>query len=98
MAYDYKTLGFHPDSWGMLFDSKFKGRVALQNDFGPTLTTTAIYLRESGKVEIENPAYMTPDAVKAVCQFLIAFNKKDQFWISGMASRMALVCSPAAKL
>ena len=79
MAYDYKTLGFHPDSWSFLFDPEFKGRVALQNDFGPTLTTTAIYLRESGKVEIDNPADMTADEVKAVCQFLIALKKKGQF-------------------
>ena len=36
MAYNYDELGFHPDSWGVMFDSQFKGRVALQNDFGPT--------------------------------------------------------------
>ena len=53
--------------------------MALQNDFGPTLTTTAIYLRESGKVEIKNPADMSPDEVKAVCQFLIEHKKKGQF-------------------
>ncbi len=79
MAYDYKALGFHPDSWAQLFDPEFKGRVALQNDFGPTLTTTAIYLKQSGKVEITNPSNMTPDEVKAVCQFLIAHKKKGQF-------------------
>ena len=79
MAYDYKALGFHPDSWGVMFDSQFKGRVALQNDFGPTLTNMAIYLRESGKVDIANPADMKPDEVKAVCQFLIDYKKKGQF-------------------
>jgi spermidine/putrescine-binding protein len=79
MAYDYKALGFHPDSWGVLFDSQFKGRVALQNDFGPTITTTAIYLKESGKVDIVDPANMTPGEVKAVCQFLIGLKKKGHF-------------------
>ena len=79
MGYDYKALGFHPDSWGVMFDSQFKGRVALQNDFGPTLTNMAIYLRESGKVDITNPADMKPDEVKAVCQFLIDYKKKGQF-------------------
>jgi len=79
MAYDYKALGFHPDSWGVMFDSQFKGWVALQNDFGPTLTTVAIYLRGSGKIEIENPSDMTPSEVKAVCQFLIDYKKKGQF-------------------
>ena len=79
LAYDYKALGFHPDSWEVLFDSQFKGRVALQNDFGPTLTNMAIYLKESGKIEIEDAADMKPDEVKAVCQYLIDFKKKGQF-------------------
>jgi spermidine/putrescine-binding protein len=79
LAYDYKALGFHPDSWGVIFDSQFKGRVALQNDFGPTLTTMAIYLKQSGKIEIADAADMKPDEVKAVCQFLIDYKKKGQF-------------------
>jgi putative spermidine/putrescine transport system substrate-binding protein len=79
MAYDYKALGFHPDSWGVMLDSQFKGRVALQNDFGPTLTTMAIYLKESGKIEIEDASNMKPNEVKAVCQFLIDYKKKGQF-------------------
>ena len=79
MAYDYKVLGFHPESWEVLFDSQFKGRVALQNDFGPTLTNMAIYLKQSGKIEIDNASDMTPDEVKAVCQFLIDYKKKGQF-------------------
>ncbi len=79
MAYDYKVLGFDPDSWGVMFDSQFKGRVALQNDFGPTLTNMAIYLKESGKIEIEDAADMKPGEVKAVCQYLIDFKKKGQF-------------------
>ncbi len=79
LAYDYKVLGFHPDSWAILFDSQFKGRVALQNDFGPTLTNMAIYLKESGKIEIEDASDMKPGEVKAVCQYLIDFKKKGQF-------------------
>lgn len=79
MAYDYKALGFHPDSWGVMFDSQFKGRVALQNDFGPTLTNMAIYLKESGKIEIDDPSDMKPKEVEAVCKFLIEYKKKGQF-------------------
>ncbi len=79
LAYDYKALGFHPDSWGVIFDSQFKGRVALQNDFGPTLTNMAIYLKESGKIEIGDAADMKPGEVKAVCQYLLDFKKKGQF-------------------
>ncbi len=79
LAYDYKALGFHPDSWGVIFDSQFKGRVALQNDFGPTLTNMAIYLKQSGKIEIDDASDMKPNEVKAVCQFLIDYKKKGQF-------------------
>ena len=79
MAYDYKKLGFHPTSWEVLFDSQFKGYAALQNDFGPTLTNMAIYLKQSGKIEIDNPSDMTPNEVKAVCQYLIDYKKKGQF-------------------
>jgi spermidine/putrescine-binding protein len=79
LAYDYKALGFHPDSWGVIFDSQFKGRVALQNDYGPTLTNMAIYLKQSGKIEIDDASDMKPDEVKAVCQFLIDYKKKGQF-------------------
>ena len=79
LAYDHKAVGFEPDSWSVLFDSQFKGRVALQNDFGPTLTVTAIYLKESGQVEIDDPSDMSEAEVKAVCQFLIDHKKKGQF-------------------
>ena len=79
LAYDFKEIGFHPDSWGVLFDAQYKGRVALQNDFGPTLTNMAIYLKQSGKIDIENPSDMKPGEVKAVCQFLIEWKKKGQF-------------------
>jgi putative spermidine/putrescine transport system substrate-binding protein len=79
MAYDHKALGFHPNSWEVLFDSQYRGRVAMQNDYGPTLTNTAIYLKQSGKVDIGDPSNMKPNEVKAVCQFLIALKKKGQF-------------------
>jgi len=79
MAYDYEELGFHPDSWEPLFDPQFKGRVSMQNDFGPTMTNTAIYLKQSGKMDIEDPSDMKPDEIKGVCEFLIDLKKKGQF-------------------
>ena len=79
MAYDRKVLGFDPDSWGVMFDSQFKGRVALQNDFGPTLTSVAIYLKGSGKIDIKDASDMAPDEVMAVCQFRIDYKKKGHF-------------------
>lgn len=79
MAYDREAIGTDPDSWAMLFDPEFKGRVAMQDDFGPTLTNTAIYLHESGQVEIQDRSNMTEEEVKAVAEFLIDQKKKGQF-------------------
>ena len=79
MAYNHSVIGADITSWEMLFDAQFKGRVAMQNDFGPTLTNTAIYLKQSGKQDIENPSDMTAAEVKGVCQFLIEQKKKGQF-------------------
>ena len=39
----------------------------------------AIYLQQSGKIEIENASNMKPNEVKAVCEFLIDYKKKGQF-------------------
>jgi len=79
LAYDREAVGADPDSWGMLFDPEFKGYVAMQDDYGPTLTNTAIYLHETGQVEIKDRSNMTADEVKAVAQFLIAKKKAGQF-------------------
>ncbi|MFP6699955.1 MAG: spermidine/putrescine ABC transporter substrate-binding protein [Alphaproteobacteria bacterium] len=79
LAYNYDKIGAELTSWEALFDSQFKGRAAMQNDFGPTLTNTAIYLKQSGKQDIDNPSDMNPGEVKGVCQFLIAQKKKGQF-------------------
>ncbi|MFX4219779.1 MAG: ABC transporter substrate-binding protein [Thalassobaculum sp.] len=79
LAFNYDVIGSEPDSWEVLFDEQFKGRAALQNDFGPTLTNTAIYLKQSGKQDIENPSDMTEAEVKGVCQFLIDKKKAGQF-------------------
>lgn len=79
LAFNHDVIGSEPDSWEVLFDEQFKGRAALQNDFGPTLTNTAIYLKQSGKQDIENPSDMTEAEVKGVCQFLIDKKKAGQF-------------------
>lgn len=79
LAFNHDVIGSEPDTWAALFDEQFKGRSALQNDFGPTLTNTAIYLKQSGKQDIENPSDMSEAEVKGVCQFLIDMKKKGQF-------------------
>ncbi len=79
LAFNHDVIGEELSSWEVLFDEQFKGRAALQNDFGPTLTNTAIYLKQSGKQDIENPSDMSEAEVKGVCQFLIDKKKAGQF-------------------
>ncbi|MFD0917176.1 PotD/PotF family extracellular solute-binding protein [Pseudahrensia aquimaris] len=79
LAFNYEKIGEELTSWEALFDSQFRGRAAMQNDFGPTLTNTAIYLKQSGKQDIENPSDMSEAEVKGVCEFLIDLKKKGHF-------------------
>lgn len=79
LAFNYEKVGSELTSWEALFDSQFRGRAAMQNDFGPTLTNTAIYLKQSGKQDIENPSDMSEAEVKGVCEFLIDLKKKGHF-------------------
>ncbi len=79
LAFNHTVIGEDLSSWEVLFDDQFKGRAAMQNDFGPTLTNTAIYLKQSGKQDIENPSDMSEAEVKGVCQFLIDKKKAGQF-------------------
>ncbi len=79
LAFNYDVIGEELNTWEALFDSQFRGRAAMQNDFGPTLTNTAIYLKQSGKGDIDNPSDMTEDEVRQTCEFLIDLKKKGQF-------------------
>ena len=79
LAFNYDEIGEELTSWEALFDSQFRGRAAMQNDFGPTLTNTAIYLKQSGKGSIDNPSDMTEDEVRQTSEFLIDLKKKGHF-------------------
>ncbi|MFO7856584.1 MAG: extracellular solute-binding protein [Paracoccaceae bacterium] len=79
LAFNHSVIGEELTSWEALFDEQFRGRAAMQNDFGPTLTNTAIYLKQSGRQDIENPSDMTPEEVKGVAEFLIELKKKGHF-------------------
>jgi putative spermidine/putrescine transport system substrate-binding protein len=79
LAFNYDEIGEELNSWEALFDSQFRGRAAMQNDFGPTLTNTAIYLKQSGKGSIDNPSDMSEDEVRQTAEFLIALKKKGHF-------------------
>jgi spermidine/putrescine-binding protein len=79
LAFNADVVGEELTTWEALFDEQFRGRAAMQNDFGPTLTNTAIYLKQSGKQDIENPSDMTEAEVKGVAEFLIDLKKKGHF-------------------
>ncbi len=79
LAFNHDEIGEELTSWEALFDSQFRGRAAMQNDFGPTLTNTAIYLKQSGKGDIDNPSDMSEDEVRQTCEFLIDLKKKGHF-------------------
>jgi putative spermidine/putrescine transport system substrate-binding protein len=67
------------DSYGALFDPKFKGFVALEDNYTTAGQKTALYLKQSGQAEIADPADMTPEEVRTVVDFMIEHKKAGQF-------------------
>lgn len=67
------------DSYGALFDPKFKGFVSLEDNYTTAGQKTALYLKKSGQAKIGDPADMTPEEVKTVMDFLIKHKKAGQF-------------------
>jgi putative spermidine/putrescine transport system substrate-binding protein len=67
------------DSYGALFDPKFKGYVALEDNYTTAGAKTALYLKKSGKLDIKNVDDMTGDEFKKVIDFLIEQKKAGQF-------------------
>ncbi len=79
LAYNKAKVGAEIESWDALFDSQFKGYASLQNEPGPSLFTTALYLKETGKQDIIDPSDLSKSELKGVCEFLIDKKKKGQF-------------------
>jgi putative spermidine/putrescine transport system substrate-binding protein len=67
------------DSYAALFDPKFKGYVALEDNYTTAGAKTALYLKKSGKLDIKNVDDMTADEFKKVVDFLIEQKKAGQF-------------------
>ena len=67
------------DSYGALFDPKFRGFVALEDNYTTAGQKTALYLKQSGQAQIADPANMTPEELKTVVDFLIEQKKAGQF-------------------
>ncbi|MGI9414477.1 MAG: ABC transporter substrate-binding protein [Hyphomicrobiales bacterium] len=67
------------DSYGALFDPKFKGFVSLEDNYTTAGQKTALFLNHSGQAKIANPADMTPEEVRTVIDFLIEKKNAGQF-------------------
>jgi spermidine/putrescine-binding protein len=67
------------DSYAALFDPKFKGYVALEDNYTTAGQKTALYLKASGKADIKNPDDMAAAEFKKVVDFLIEQKKAGQF-------------------
>ena len=67
------------DSYAALFDPKWKGYVALEDNYTTAGQKTALYLKHAKLAAIANPDDMTPDEFKTVIDFLIDQKKKGQF-------------------
>lgn len=69
----------HVDSYGALFDPKYKGYTAVEDNFTTTGQKTALYLKKNNLATIDDPSNMTPGEVKQVVDFLIEKKKEGQF-------------------
>jgi putative spermidine/putrescine transport system substrate-binding protein len=67
------------DSYAALFDPRFKGFVALEDNYTTAGQKTALFLKHSGQAEISDPADMTPEEIRTVIDFLVEYKKAGQF-------------------
>ncbi|MDG4898394.1 extracellular solute-binding protein [Mesorhizobium sp. WSM4976] len=67
------------DSFGALFDPKYRGYVALDDNYATTGYKTAIYLKAAGLANIADPTDMTASEFNTVVNFLIDRKKEGQF-------------------
>jgi putative spermidine/putrescine transport system substrate-binding protein len=67
------------DSYGALFDPRFKGFVALEDNYTTAGQKTALYLNASGQAQIADPSDMAPEEFKTVIDFLIERKRAGQF-------------------
>src|SRR5262245_51097515 len=78
-AYLPEATGGALDSYGALFDPKFKGYVALEDNYTTAGQKTALYLKQSGLATIDKPHDLTESELKTVIDFLIEKKKEGQF-------------------
>lgn len=79
VCYLPEKTGETVDSFGALFDPKYRGYVALDDNYSTTGFKTAIYLKAAGLADIQNPTDMTPSEINTVINFLIDKKREGQF-------------------
>lgn len=67
------------DSFGAMFDPRYRGFVALEDSYANAGYKTAIYLKAAGLAEIADPMNMTPSEINTVVNFLIERKREGQF-------------------
>lgn len=67
------------NSYGALFDPKFRGYVALEDNYTTGGQKVALYMKANGLADIADPADMTPEELDTVIDFLIEKKKDGQF-------------------
>jgi spermidine/putrescine-binding protein len=67
------------DSYAALFDPKWRGYVALEDNYTTAGQKTALYMKASKLADIKDPANMTPAEIKTVVDFLIEKKREGQF-------------------
>jgi putative spermidine/putrescine transport system substrate-binding protein len=67
------------DSYAAMFDPKWRGYVALEDNFTTTGQKTALYLKRAKLAPIDNPDDLKPNEIKTVADFLIERKREGQF-------------------
>ncbi|HZP78557.1 MAG TPA: extracellular solute-binding protein [Pseudolabrys sp.] len=77
----------HVDSWGVLFDEKYAGKVALRDDAQNAIQVAALYLGH------KDPSVLSSDDLKEIKTFLISKKKLFRKLWTGYAEAMTLLRS-----
>ena len=75
------------DSWGVLFDDKYKGKVALRDDAQNAIQLTALYLGH------KDPSVLTSEDLAEIKKFLISKKANFRKFWTGYAEAMTLLKS-----
>ncbi len=78
------------ESFGALFDPRWRGNVALDSNYSGSFQKTAIYLKHAGLAEIEDAADPTPSEANTIANYLIEKKKEGQFRVLWSSYQQAI--------